>query len=307
MIKYYKKTFKDKVLLAGNEFKPGCLTYASDPEPEELSELSERFSLDHDMLSDALDPYEAPRIEVKKEATYVFTRVPEQKSVSGQFSTYPLLLVIGPDFLLALTEGEPNFILKALKREGVYTSQHIKLFLNIFSEIEGIFSELLSKINKKINFFRLNMEKIRDNDIVSFISFEISLNEFLSALMPARQILDTILSGRTFGLHDKDKDLLEDIRLSNEQLIERSKSSLVGLVNVRQAYEVLSSNRLNRAMRLLTTITVALALPTMITSFYGMNVKLPFSENTHTFWFIIASAVVLLLALFMAFKKRRLL
>jgi magnesium transporter len=171
--------------------------------------------------------------------------------------------------------------------------------------MEGLYSDLLNKINKRINYFSLNVGNFKDQDIINFVNYEVVLNDFINALLPLRHVLTNILGGKTLELYQDDKELVEDLQLNNEQLIERSKSNLTNIVNIRQAHEVISTNRLNRVMKVLTVSTVILALPTMITSFYGMNVRLPYDQSPEAYWGIITSIVILIGVLLIFLRKKK--
>jgi magnesium transporter len=130
------------------------------------------------------------------------------------------------------------------------------------------------------------------------------LNEFIRALLPLRHVLSSIVSGRVLDIYEHDKELIEDLQLNSEQLIERSKSNLTNIANLRQAQEVISTNRLNRVIKVLTVSTVILALPTMITSFYGMNVHLPWADKRLAFFGIVLF-IVLFISVFLWFLRKK--
>jgi magnesium transporter len=305
MIKYYQRTVKDNKLKKLDEFQIGSLIYVSDPSDDEVKFISKRFGLEEGLIMDALDPYESPRMEIKKNVAYIFSRIPEPKESLKQTSTFPVMFSVGKDFLMIISRKNPDFLISIVdKRKKYFTTQRTKLFLRLFSEVEGLYSDLLNKINKRINYFSLNVGNFKDQDIANFINYEVILNDFINALLPLRHVLTKILGGKTLELYQDDKELVEDLQLNNEQLIERSKSNLTNIVNIRQAHEVISTNRLNRVMKVLTVSTVILALPTMITSFYGMNVHLPYDKSANAYWGIIVSIFIAVAVLLFFLRKK---
>lgn len=306
MINYYQRSIKDSKIKDLQVYQPGSLILVSSPSELELNELADKFKLERDLLSDALDPYEVPRMEIENNAVYAFVRIPSEDG--RRTSTLPLLLIVSAGFLMLVAQKDLDFLFKDLrKRADFFTTQRTKCFLQIFGEIQADYHQALTRINKKINYFSLNTGKISDQDIANFVNFEIILNEFLSALVPIRHILSNTSSGKTLNFYHDDEEMLEDLRLHNDQLIERCKSNLTNSINLRQAYEVISTNRLNRTMKLLTAMTVILALPTMVTSFYGMNVGLPFSGSPYVFWGILGVVMGLIGLLLIIFRGRKLL
>jgi len=183
MINYYQRSIKDAQIKDLKDYRIGSLVLVSSPSEEELDNLSEKFKLERDLLSDALDPYEVPRLEVEKNAVYAFARIPSDEG--RRTSTLPLLIIVSDDFLMLVAKKDLDFLFKDLrKRSDFFTTQRSKSFLQIFGEIQADYSQMLTKINKKINYFSLNMDQIGEKDIAAFINFEIVLNEFLSALLP---------------------------------------------------------------------------------------------------------------------------
>jgi len=306
MINYYKRGIKNLNIKSLQTYQEGSVILVSSPSDQELDDLALKFDLERDLLSDALDPYEVPRMEIEKNAVYAFARIPSEDS--NRTSTLPLLIIVGGGFLMLVAKKDLDFLFKDLrKRKDFFTTAQTKSFLQIFGEIQADYGQMLTKINKKINYFAVNVDEIKDKDIANFINFEITLNEFLSALIPIRHTLNNTSHGKVLSFSDDDVEILEDLRLQNEQLIERCKSNLTNSTNLRQAYEVISTSRLNRTMKLLTGMTVILALPTMVTSFYGMNVTLPYAQSPFVFWGILIFIFALVGVLFIAFRGRKLL
>jgi magnesium transporter len=140
---------------------------------------------------------------------------------------------------------------------------------------------------------RLRSHDVGSRDFIDFVLIEDELNEFLSALTPLSAMLRRLLLGRHITLEPQAEQAIEDLLLSNEQLIEGSSGNVKSIVNIRQAYATIASNNLNRTMKILTGATVLIALPTMLFSFYGMNLQLPFMEHD------LASLLVILAAVFL--------
>jgi len=305
MINYYQKMLKSLKLRKLKDFRVGSAVIAFNLQEDELKLLSSKFSLDYGLLNDALDPYEAPRMEIKKGLIYIFARFPRQRDNNEQIFTDPILLVVGQDFLLSVSQEEPIFIKNLLKKNECFTTQRTKLLLEIINQTEYLYNNLLTTIHKKINYFSFNIEKVKDKDIYSFLNFEVLLNEFLNALIPLRHILETMKQGKIIELYEEDREFIDDIKLLNDQLIERAKSGLSNLVNIRKSYEVITTNKLNRTMKLLTTITVVLALPTMIASFYGMNVHLPYADKHWIFGALMGAMILSIFVFLIIFRRNK--
>lgn len=321
MIKFYYKDIKTKRLRDLEDFKKGSWVYVESPSTKEIKFLKDKFDLEEGLLRDAVDIYEVPRFEVEKGKAYIFTRFAYWQSPKIQLtamatngskvestfiSTEPLLIVMTSDFLMTISLSPLPFLKRFLEGDvDFYTTQKNKLFFAIFGEINSIYNSFLHNISKLVRSTTIKLEEINNKDIVQFVTFESVLNDFLSAIEPTNVILKNLLSGKYLKLHDEDQALLEDLVLNNTQLIEISQANLRNIVNIREAYSTIITNNLNRIIRLLTSLTVILAVPTMIASIYGMNIQLPMADSPHAFSTIITLILSISVVATLIFIKNR--
>ncbi|MCB9805675.1 magnesium transporter CorA family protein [Candidatus Nomurabacteria bacterium] len=306
MLKILHKTIKEKVPTELEELKTGSWIIAENPSVNELEKISEELKLEADLLRDAMDPNEVPRIEKENKITYIFTRMPYSDD-SGQVTTRPILMAIGDKFIFTLFQKEsPTIIEKFMSGQVNYaTTQKTKLFFLIMSEIHNTYNRFVQNINRGVRKATVDFRTISNREIVSFVQFESTLNDFLSALVPTNVSLDSLLSGKYISLYESDKDLIEDNELFNSQLIETCKSNLKNITNIRDAYSTILTNNLNRVIRLLTALTIILTVPTIISSLFGMNVPIPFMHNQYGFWIVLFITVVVSGAMFAVFKRNK--
>lgn len=304
MIEYYYKTIKDSSLSTTEKFKTGSWVSVTDPTEDEILQISEKFDLELDLLKDGLDQNEVPRLEIDNNVVYIFSRVPIEKG--SRIITSPLLMIIGKNFVLTISHY--NFpIAKRLNAFGdtFSTTQKTKLFFQIFSIFNSDYQRLINRISKDVRRSTVNLERIRNQDIASFVRFESVLNDFLAAFAPTSKILDRLLSGKIIRLYEEDKDLIEDLYLGNGQLMELCTSNLKNIVNIRDAYSTIMTNNLNRVIKFLTALTILINIPVLISSFYGMNVALPFQSSPQAFLIIVIITFTSALLLFAIFLKNR--
>ena len=138
------------------------------------------------------------------------------------------------------------------------------------------------------------------------MEYERKLNDYLDALIPTNTSVEKILGGKLLPLYEDDRDLAEDLSIDLEQLISRCKSLLRTITNVRDSYRAVMDTRLNETMRILTVITLALTIPTMLAGLFGMNVDLPVNPDSPlVFWFIVAMSVAAATTLSLYFMRKR--
>ena len=100
------------------------------------------------------------------------------------------------------------------------------------------------------------------------------------------------MRGKIIKLYDEDEELLEDAIIENKQAIEMSKIYSDILNGTMDAYASIISNNLNGVMKMLTSITIILAMPTLIASLWGMNVPVPFQDNPWGFAILSVASIV---------------
>ncbi len=254
------------------------------PDDVELDRLSADYKLDRDTLSDAIDIYEAPRIEVEDGAVYIFTRYcyPEGKEIA----TEPMLLVYTADYLFTIVR-EKTAILQRLTSDKVefVTTQKTKTLLQILTEINTSYESQLNKVSKRILQQRahLRQSQINTREFIGMIELEEDLNEFLSALQPQALLFNALLSGKYLRLYEEDRDIIEDIERSTTELITQVMGRLRTLVNMRQAHDAIATTNLNNTFKRLTSIAIFLTIPTIIGGLWGMNVPIPYQHAQYAF------------------------
>jgi magnesium transporter len=175
----------------------------------------------------------------------------------------------------------------------------------MFSDINADYNLFLNAINREVRSNQTRIEQIADKDIVATVEQERVLNDFITALVPMNNTLNNILSGKHIRMYEEDRSLVEDILLSNGQIIDVCKTSIRTIVNIREAYSAILTNGLNQTIKLLTAITIIFTIPTMVASFYGMNVALPLAAHPFAFSITLGGSILLSAILFVVFAYKK--
>ena len=292
MIQYYFRAPNESETRLLNGFKTGSWVFAEDPTEAETAELV-ALGLDEGLIEDALDADEVPRFEIEDGITYFFTRF-AYKNSSGKVVTAPIMIAVNPKYLVTLTTV-PCTKLRQFAEKGPdnITTRRSELLLELLELLLETYATQLNSINKQIRAARnsLNVRRVSNKDFVQFVEIEDVLNEFLGDLIPANTVLQQLTGRRkNLSFDEEDRDLIEDLQLSATQLIDTTRGSLKTAVNIREAYTNIATNNLNRQVKILTTLTVVLTIPTIVGSFWGMNVAVPFRDDPHAFIFILLGA-----------------
>lgn len=307
MIEYLRSTRYRPAIKKREALQPGTWVRVEKPTSEEIEVLTSRFKLDEEIIRDALDPHEVPRVETEDDKLYFITRLPDTDDEFNDYTT-PIMIVLGEGQVTTVSRDSLGrlwqpFIAKSLAP----TTQQTKLFLTMMEAIVVQYQSRVTVINRQMRSLTSSLESLGPKDLTSIVEFERKLNDYLDALIPTNASLEKLLSGRMLRLYEDDRDLIEDLSIDAEQLILRCKSLLRTITNFRDAYRALMDTRLNETIRLLTVITLSLTIPTMIAGLYGMNVDLPGNENAHYMFWIIAgfSLTVAFGVTYYFLKKRR--
>ncbi|MCB9812899.1 MAG: magnesium transporter CorA family protein [Pseudomonadales bacterium] len=306
MIRYFLKNRNDKILRVIDSPKVGSWISVENPSEKELIDLSEKFNLEADICLDALDPFEVPRIENEEGNNYIFTRFAHKSE--DKIVTSPILFIITSKFLITISLEQLPFMTRFINNKIEFlTTQKTKFLIQMFFEIHRDYQRLVNAIHKDIRNLSTDLENINNKDISKFVRFETIFNDFLFGLEPALITLKKLMTGKFVKLFEGDLGLVEELLVDNEQLVAICKSNLKGIVNIRESHSSILNSNLNKTMKLLTALTAILTIPTMIFSFYGMNVALPTQHNPLAFLGIIIFTLIISLGIMTYFIKSDLL
>jgi magnesium transporter len=306
MITIYRRTARDDALRTLEEPKAGSWVHVVEPSAQELDTLADQYLLDRDLLEDATDIYETPRVEADGQTVYVFTRYCYAEG--KEIATEPLLIIHSPEVLLTVMRATTPVLDRLISGHvEVITTQKTKTMLQLLAEVNGSYQAQLKKISRQLLSMRaqLRRQDIDNRIFVQYIDMEEDLNEFLTALEPQAAMLSALLSGKYLKLYENDRDLVEDLTLSHKELIGLTNSRVQTISNTREALSTIATNNLNKIFKRLTSIGIFLSIPTITASIYGMNVPIPHQESQYTFWFILLGIGTATLCAIYFFDKKK--
>ena len=307
MLKYYYKSIRSEKLEEREKFQKGAWVYAENPTQTEIETLIKTHNLDEGLVADALDEDEMPRLEREDDLVYVYVRAAIALP-DGAFDTMPLLIVYGPDSVITISLRKlPHFAPFFASKLEFTTTQRTRFMLQILNQVTEQYNKYITTTSKQIKAIRnrLRGHEIRNKDFIDFVTIEDEINEFLAALLPASATLRRMKLGRSIALHEDDRDIIDDLELSITQSIETCRSNTKSIINIRQAYSSISSNNLNRSIKILTIVTVMITLPNIFFSMYGMNIELPFAHHPLAFTGLIALIGMVLVLAYALLKRMR--
>lgn len=304
MINYYRSNSYDTGLSLDSAHQHGDWIRVERPDEEEISVLMS-LGLDADVLSDALDPHEVPRIESEDDWTYFITRLPDTDDDFNDFTT-PILFAVGRKYICTVSRDNLSRLWQPfIDKNTIPTSERENIFFAMMEMITDSYEKRVANINRQMRAVTSDVRRLRPNDIAILVEYERKLNDYLDALLPTNTSLERIRAGKFFRLEEDDRDLVENLSVDMEQVIARCKSLLRTITNVRDSYRAVMDTKLNETMRILTVATLAITIPTMLAGLYGMNVPLPGAQSPWAFVMILLISLTAAVSLVYYFIRRR--
>lgn len=304
MISYLRSTHQRPTIKEVSDPAPGSWIRCERPSELEKTQLI-TLGLDEDILNDALDPHEVPRVESDDGWTYFISRLPDTDDDFNDFTT-PILFALGTEHIVTVSRDPLGRLWQPfIDSVAVPTTQQTKLFMLMIGAIAGQYQRRVATINRQMRATTSDVVNLGYKDIATLTEYERKLNDYLDALLPTNSALEKLLGGKLLKLYEDDRDLVEDLSIDLEQVIARCKSLLRTITNVRDSYRAVMDTRLNETIRLLTVITLALTIPTMLAGLFGMNVPLPGAHSPWMFALIVLLSIVSAGSLGFYFLKRR--
>lgn len=300
MIKIYNTDIDTNVTAEQKEIKKGCWINMVSPSENEIKEVCDKTGITDEFIRYALDYEEKARIDIEDDGTILFildVPVLEREQDSEIYTTMPVgLIVVRDDFFITVSLKK-NKIITNLERstnKKIITYKKSRFIFQFFYENASVFLKLLKQINKETEIAESILKKtLKNRELLKLLNLEKSLVYFTTALKSNEVVMEKTLRGKIIKLYDEDEDLLEDAIIENKQAIEMSKIYSDILNGSMDAYASIISNNLNGVMKMLTSITVILAIPTLIASLWGMNVPVPMQNSNWGFVILVISTIVI--------------
>jgi magnesium transporter len=292
------------------EFEPGSWIDLVSPTEEELERVSRELVIPLDLLKAPLDEEEKSRIELEDGLTHVIVDIPVLVRDDAQqgYETIPLGMLLHPDYLIT-TCLRPNPILGEFERDGVRsfaTFKKTRFLLQILQRISAFYLRYLGRIDRETDKVEKALRaSMKNQEIFDLLSLQKSLVYFTTSLRSNEGVLQKLARTKTIKMYEEDEDLLEDVVVENKQASEMAKIYTDILTGMMDAFTSVISNNLNRVMKLLTSLTIVLAIPTIVGSLWGMNVAVPFQNYPHAFTITIAISFVVAVAFAVVFWRKR--
>lgn len=220
------------------------------------------------------------------------------------YTTLPLGVVIMKGYIVTICLYD-NLNIEDMAKgriRGMNTDMKTRFLLLLLLKIAQRFLIYLRQIDRVSSRTEKRLhQSMRNQELIQMLGLEKSLVYFSTSLKTDEVTLNKIMRGKLIKLYEEDQDLLEDVLIEIHQAIEMCNIYSNILSGTMDAFASVISNNLNIVMKVLTVITIVMAIPNIIFSFYGMNVN----GFDGTMWWIPALiAIVACIIATLIFKKK---
>lgn len=285
----------------------GAWVNAVSPTPDEMEKLV-NWGMEMDYIHYSLDQDEMPRMERDEDYTFILLRIPVHQPESDiPYNTVPLGIMILGNKMITVCRYDSD-IFKPLtngKYRHLKTGKRYRLTLYIFLETAMRYLNLLREINRATEAVEDRLQKSTQNrELLELLKFQKSLTYFATALRANEVMMERVQKTQLFNYYAEDQDLLEDVLTENQQAIQMTSIYAEILSSMMDAFASIISNNLNVVMKALAALTIILNVPTIVASFYGMNVALPGEGHPFAFLSVIGLSLGLTALATIIFYKR---
>ena len=312
MLKIYNTDIETNEFQEIREFKKGSWINLVNPSENEIKKVCENINIQEDFIRDALDYEEKARIDKEEDDNTILFVVDVPISEKGEeneiYTTMPLGMIVVRDEFFLTVSLRKNKIIESFEKRKIKNFQTYKKTRFIFQILylnSSYYFNYLKQINKETEIAEYILKNSMQNkELLKLLSLEKSLVYFTTSLKSNEIVMEKTLRGKIVKLYEEDEEILEDAITENRQAIEMAQIYSNILNGTMDAYASIISNNLNGVMKFLTSITIILAVPTMISSFWGMNVKLPFENSPMGFLIMVLIAIIMTIAVTLWLNKK---
>lgn len=304
MLQIYYKSIRDEAFDQIQDNRVGSWINIFDATVDDLSKISEITGIEIADIMDSLDKYEIPRIEHLDDNIIIYAR--NSSDLEKGLHTTTIAILLTKNHIITIAPQKSKIIENLLtSKTKLATTQKSKLLLYILLKITQDFTTNIKGVRNTVIEQEQQMQTVTNKAIVVLTKNEEILNQYLSSLVPLRNVLEAIFSGRYISLYEKDYDILQDLMIAVKQSEDLCSVSIKSIRSLRDSYQILFTNDVNKTIKLLTAITIIFTIPTIIASIYGMNVSLPLEKNPHAFLILMNITIVISLICVYLFARKK--
>ena len=258
-----------------NDWQPNCWIQVTCPTEEDQRELEEKFNIPDYFMSDISDTDERARYEYDDGWMLIILRIPYVKEIRSRtpYTTVPLGIIHKRDVTITVCFYETNMMIDFVsfqQKRGEGFTDHVDMIFRLFLSSAVWYLKRLKQISMLVDKAKRNLDKeVNNESLIGLSRLQDSLTYFQTSIRGN----ETLLSKLKFKLQidELDADLIEDVTIEMTQARETTMIYSNILESTMDTYQSIINNNMNTVMRTLTTVTILMMIPTLVTSMFGMN------------------------------------
>lgn len=278
---------------------------------EEFIELSEVLEIPIEFLRDSLDIDERPRFEIEDNVRFVVLKTPTENNSfndsDAYYITIPICIILTHNHIVTVNSFDNGAIKKFLNTfEKRHPDKRSMMVLKVFEKVVHTFMDYLKEINHKRNIYEQKLyDSNRNEELLHLMRIQKSLVYFVTALRSNELLMLKMERTNFLGLNEEEREFLTDLIVDTSQALEMANIYTNILSSTLDAFASIISNNLNNVLKRLTSITIILSLPILVTSIYGMNVEIPFANTAHAFYIPVILSLLVSVVISWYFMKKK--
>lgn len=289
------KSFDGK-LIPWNKIEDGVWVNLENPDENEVDIVSESLNIDQDLIRAALDEEESARIEYDDGTTLLVVDIPylEAREKTIYYSTIPMGIIISGNAIITVCLKESPIIRDFAegKVKTFFTFKRMRFILQLLYKICIKYLQYLKQISKVAESIEKRVHKsTRNKELIQMLELEKSLVYFNTSLRANEKILEKLMRNENISNYPEDSELLEDVIIENKQAIEMAKIYSDITKNTMDAFAAVINNNMNVIMKNLTFVTIFMGIFTVVSGFFGMNVRVPLADYPLAFPIVVLVAL----------------
>jgi magnesium transporter len=274
-----------------------CWLQVTDPTVLEKDSLTREYGIDPETIRDILDIDERSRYEREESYRLIIYRIPISSSENlVPYHTIPLGIILTGDIVITVCGSDPESVRRIGEQaiKGYALNRRLSFVLRLFQSGAEIYLRYLKEINRRTTGVEKDLQRsIKNNELIRLLDMEKALVFFTTSLKSNELVIEKMRKTVWKDLSEEEENLLEDVITENKQAVEMANIYSNILSGMMDAFASVISNNLNTVMKRLTMISIALMIPTLFASLYGMNIAgLPFANSPFSFFGIVGVSVI---------------
>ena len=287
----------DHQLTKLDAWQPNCWIQVTCPTDDDRRQLEETYNIPDYFLSDIADNDERARYEYDDGWMLIILRIPYVKEVRSRtpYTTVPLGIIHKRDVTITVCNFETNMMIDFVsfhKKRGVGFTDYVDMIFRLFLSSAVWYLKRLKQISQRIDNAKRDMSKVDNEALIGLSRLQDSLTYFQTSIRGNENLLAKLKF--KLQVDELDADLIEDVNIEMSQARETTNIYSNILESTMDTYQSLINNNMNTTMRTLTSVTIIMMFPTLISSLFGMN--LLNGMETNPFGFILALVITALVS-----------